>query len=784
MTDTNGHYSLVVEPEVDSIRFSMTGYRPVTKAVKTKMSQEINLSLSPRLNVLSEVIVYPKGYDPAVHLFRKIIKHKEQNNPAHFTSYRCEAYDKLEFDASNIPGKITHSRLLQPFSFVFDYKDSSDQREHQIPVFLAESIGNYYYSKDPWIEKTIYRAKKITGIKNESVIKYLDDMKQRINIYDNYIIFLKIPFISPLADNGLNYYKYTIEETKFINERRYYRLSFRPLHGGSNTFRGECWIMDKTYALTSITMEMNEGANINWVKGIAIAQDFIQLTDSTMVVSKSGLTISFSTLSKKSLGFIGRKTSYYRNIELNVPAGDSSLNNAPVIAANFSSLQQDNQFWEQNRFVPLTASEKWVYTMVDSVQKVPAFTTYSHIITALSTGYYPVGKIDLGNIYSTFTSNVIEGARFDLGLRTNAKFNNRVQLKGYAGLGTKHNTVKYALSSLFVLNRKNWETLKLSYEDDFSSLSDHNNELDEHSVFGAMMSRVPKEDIRLVNNRQAKIQYLHYYQKGFSLQLAADRRVLSPAFNTYYTYGKFTPSIIPVRGAYLDKSYNVSEATVGLRYAHRENILNGPFSRVNLGSRYPVIEFRYTRGFRIQEGALKSDFNYNKYQVSVSQHLLIPGFGKVIYSIEGGITDGVLPILLLDVAKGNNTYYYDRYAFNNMNRYEFVSDHYASLLLEHHWGGFPFNRLPLIRKLKWRTVASFRALTGTMTDANKAANRYYDSSLAYHFTVPDRQPYMESGIGIENIFHLLRIDAVWRLSYKNRPDIVKFGLKASIQFSF
>ena len=785
ITDSLGHFELMVSPDIDSMRFSMMGYQTITRAITKKTSQEINLSLAPETNTLTEVVVYPKGYDPAVHLFKKILEHKEQNNPAHFNNYQSEVYDKLQFEAGNFSEKAIGSRLLKPFSFVFTHTDpGASPAKPRVPLFITESLADYYYSKKLGKEKTIYKARQVTGIRNETIIQYLDDLKQQINLYDNYLMLMKVSFISPLADNGLSYYKYHMEERKTIGNRKYFRLSFRPLHSSSNTFFGECWVIDRTYALQSISVQMNAGANINWVKDIALSQDFMPLgADSAMAITKTMLSINFITLSKKSLGFIGTRSSYYRNIRINDAVTDSVLLQL-AIADQPVITQPGTHFWEQHRFAPLTSRDQWAYTMIDSIRKVPAYTTYRNMLTALGTGYYPAGKIDIGNLYKTFTANIIEGPRLNLGFRTNANFSKWYQFRGYAGLGMKYNTFKYALSHLFILNRKNWETVRLSYEDDFTPLSDHLNELNENSIFGALMRRVPRGHIQLVNTEQAKIQYQHFYQNGFSVQLSLDKRVLSPAFNTYYTYGKFTPNIVHLAYPHQGKTYKVSEASVGIRYAYKEKIYAGPFTRLSLGSKYPIVEFKYTHGFQVEGGMLQSDFGYNQYRLSVSQQVNIPSLGKINYTLEGGITDGTLPILLLDVAKGNDTYYYNRYAFNNMNRYEFVSDHYASLLLEHHWGGFPFNRLPLLKKANWRTVTSFRALSGSMTDANKTANKFCDNALTYHFIVPDKIPYMETGVGIENIFRVVRVDAIWRLTYRDRPGIVNFGLKASLQFNF
>lgn len=763
----------------------MMGYRTVVKPVEKKMSQEINLHLQTVANDLANVIVYPTGYDPAVQLFKKILKNKSGNNNPNISSLQCELYEKLELDANNLSEKVRQSRLLKPFSFVFDHKDSVNNKEGHIPIFLTESIADYYYSRESKTEKTVIRAKQVTGIKNESMLQYLDDLKQKVNIYENYPVFFKVAFISPLADNGLNFYKYTIEERKMVEGRKYFRLSFHPLRSGTNTFTGECWVIDKTYAITSITMQMDKTANINWVGNIMLSQEFTSVSDSIMMITKDVLSIQFLTLSDKAPGFIGQKSSYYRNILFNSPMIDErAVNEGSLMSEQTGSLKKDNAYWQINRFVPLTKSEKWAYTMVDSIRKVPAFAAYSKVVSALGTGYYPVGKVDIGNIYKVFTANPVEGNRYTIGLRTNNTFSNRIQLKAYAGIGMKKQKLKYGLSALFVLNQAEWENIQLKYQDDYASLTDHMNELNENSVFGSLLRRTTvKGKIKLTNTRVFSIQYEKYYANGFSFQLTADKRTLSPAFNMYYTSGKFKP-IFPDSPGSGPREYNVTEAAISVRYAYKEKYVISHFNRVSLGSKYPIIELRYTKGFRINDGVLKSDFNYHKYTVSVSQQVNIAPFGSVSYIIDGGIVSSVLPVVLLNVAKGNDTYYYNRYAFNNMNRYEFVSDRFASVMIEHRWGSFPFNRLPLIKKLNWRSVTSFRALTGSLDNANKTTNKSNDNANSYHFTVPDKIPYMEAGVGVENIFHVLRIDAIWRLTYKDKPGATNFGLRAGFQFSF
>ena len=284
----------------------------------------------------------------------------------------------------------------------------------------------------------------------------------------------------------------------------------------------------------------------------------------------------------------------------------------------------------------------------------------------------------------------------------------------------------------------------------------------------------------MINNEEASIHYNKYFNNGFAVNIEAKASSLTPYFNVYYTYGKFLPFVTP--GDY--SRYQTNQVTASIRYAYREKFITQHFRRGSLGSNYPIITLNYTKGFKLNNGLLKSDFDYDKAGLEITQDFTDGRIGQLSYTLSSGITNGILPIILLDVQKGNDTYYYNKYAFNNMNRFEFVADKYVSLLLEQNFQSFPFNYFPLIKKFKWRSLATFRGVLGDMSEQNKIANGYYDTTINYHFTVPSKEPYMEVGLGVENIFHLLRIDAVWRLNYLDNPGIAKFGIKGSIQFKF
>jgi len=420
---------------------------------------------------------------------------------------------------------------------------------------------------------------------------------------------------------------------------------------------------------------------------------------------------------------------------------------------------------------------------MDTLNKIPAVITYGKIIDVLSSGYYNLGKIDIGNLYGTYYSDRIEGSRFNAGFRTHSTFSEKFRLKGYLGYSTRDKKFRYALGTLFVLNKKQWSTLNVVYSNDIvSSYNNNDDEFDQNSIFGTLLRRIKSSEIRLVNNRELNISYNKFFINGIGVKINARSSTLTPYFNVYYTHDNFTPFIVTKPG--YNNSYKSNEAALTLRYVYKEKFITEHFRRGSLGSNYPIINLTYTKGFKVGNGLLKSDFNYNKWDINIQHDFADGRLGQLTYTLQGGITKGILPILLLDVQKGNDTYYYNPYVFNNMNRYEFAADKYASLLVEQNFGSFPFNHIPAIKKFKWRSLATFKSVIGNMSESNKIANGFYDTTLDYHFSIPDKVPYMEAGVGIENIFHFLRLDAIWRLNYLQNKNVPAFGILASVQFKF
>jgi Family of unknown function (DUF5686)/CarboxypepD_reg-like domain len=780
ITDDNGKYSFLISNKTDSIAISMIGYETESKAVTKKDEQVIDFHAVPSANTMAAVVISVKQrYTKAQRLILNVIKHKSVNDAFNYKTFQSQIYDKMEVDLKNLPEKIQNNRLLRPLAFAFNNEDTTADHDILMPVFLSEINANYYYRKNPEKDRYVYTAIKSSGFDNKSILTFIDKLYKKVNIYDNNIKLVDVNFISPISDNALSYYDYHILDTAFFESHRCIQVQFTAQHYGSNTFNGYLWIADTSYAVKSLVMRMDKNANVNFVKKFEISQFFRPDSIQPFLPEKTILYMDLVVPLKKQTGVIAKKTIIYKDIILDNKSIDTAFDKKYIPISAFAT--DSAKLRPIDRFEPLSKSEKSVYDLMDTLNKIPIVVTYYKILSALGTGYYSAGHIDLGDFYYIYTNNLVEGNRFTFGAKTNYKFNQHLQIKGYGGYAFRDNKFRYLLSSVFVLNPHNWTTLTLEQSSDITGAYDHGDELDQNSIFATLLRRVKYSQSRLVNSSFTGIKFLKYLNSDWAVGANINHNIITPFFNVFYTHDNFKPYLDSLSGT---DHYDVNEASVSLRWSHKERYVTQHYFRGSLGGYFPIVTLTYTKGIKINNGLLKSDFNFSKWNLYLEHNFPDGRIGQLSYIIDGGITNGVVPIVLLNVLKGNDTYYYNKYAFNNMNRFEFATDRYIGLLLQQSFGSFPFKYFPVMKRLKWRSLVTFRGVIGGMSEANKIANGYYDSSISYHFTVPDKKPYLEAGVGIDNIFHFFRIDAVWRLDYLNNPDICKFGLKASMQIKF
>jgi hypothetical protein len=564
-------------------------------------------------------------------------------------------------------------------------------------------------------------------------------------------------------------------DSMYLDGRKCYKVSFRPKREGQNTFIGDLWINDTTWAIKRLSMTMAKGANINYISRMSLYQDYVPVTDSVWLCKKDKFIVDFISPKKNSAGLIGRKTTSYKNIIANNPFIDSVFKDKLDIITLAGAINQKDAFWNRERHDSLSHNEKNIYKLVDTIQSLPVYKRYSQALNTLGSGYFPSGKIEFGPWYYLFSKNRIEGYRVGFGLESTNLFSKKVWLSAFGAYGFKDVTYKFDFKGVYVPIKKPRLEFKARYLKDIITYNQLPEELGENNIFGFLMRRVDYP-AKLTGNEEFQFSILKEWLLGWSEKVSLVQSQLRPYFDLK-SQNNFSGSFA---------TYNNAELILTSRFAYREKFVSGEFLRASIGSDYPIVSLQMHKGVK---GWFASKYDYQKVRLQIDDNFNTGIIGSFYYSIiaEKIWNKDPMPIFLLGVMPGNDTYYFDKYAFNNMNRYEFVADEYVSMRLTEYLGGFPFNYVPAMKKLKWRTFLGSKMTWGNMNEKNKAFNGYVNGQTVNPFEIAAKVPYIELGTGIENIFKFLRIDFVWRLNYLEKTKYLyaaPLGIKASLQVAF
>lgn len=769
-TDFDGKFALESRKATDTLVASYIGFVTKYLPVKRNQFQTIEILLEPERYELQGVVITP-GENPAEILLRKIIDHKPQNDPDKVETFQCQAYTKMQFDVNNLSDKFRNRRVLEPFKFVFEQMDTSVVNgKVYLPVMMSETFSDLYFRKSPRVRKEIIRASQISGVENASMSQFVGNLAQDVKVYDNFINLFQKNFISPISGFGLLYYKYYLVDSTFLDNKWCYNIVFKPRRKQEFAFTGNFWVNDTSFAIKRLEMRMVGDANINFVNDMVISQEFEPAADGQWMLTREQTIADFNVIedAKITTGFFGTRTVLYSNYDFG-PVKDEKIYSTPnnIIVLDDANRKTD-EFWEQSRPEALTHREASVYKLSDTLKKMPLFNTYLDIIKMIATGYYVKGNFEYGPYASTYSFNAIEGNRFRFGGRTSNDFSTRLLLSGYLAYGTRDRTLKYNAGFMYMLGKTPDRVLTGSYTYDMEQLGMAQGAFREDFILNSIFRRNPQDKLSMVS--EYKGSYKHEWFTGFHNTLAVkNRRIFTLGGSGIKLYDPVSQDYV------LRTEITTTELAVDIHYGYREKVLAGEFERVVVSSQYPVFNLQYAYGVN---GLFGGEFEYHSLKFNASQWFSFLSAGWMKYTVEAGKTWGTLPFPLLKIQPGNETFYHDDYAFNLMNYYEFISDEYVSYHMIYHMEGFLLNRVPAIRKLKWREVVSLKGAVGHTSYKNK----FYNELPAGSYFIS--KPYMEAGLGIENIFRFIRVDAVWRLFYNDHPNIKPFGILVSMNFDF
>lgn len=766
-TDIDGNYKLETTTVSDSIQVSYIGYFTSSKPILNRKEQLLDFFLQPEAANLGEVTVHP-GENPAWRIMREVIDHRDENDPSYLDAYQYDSYNKVEFDMNNIPKSYEDKKVLKPVKFVFNYIDSTNvQEKPYLPVFISESTSEFYYRNSPRAKKEVIKATQFSGFKSQSVAQFTGEMYQNVDMYASTFLLFGQEFNSPLSSSWKVFYKYYLIDSSFLNGHWCYQIQFKPKHKQEFAFTGNMWISDTTFALARLEMTIPHDVNLNFVQGFSVIQEYSKIENKYWMLSKNKLIIDFA-LAKKTLGVYGRKTTLYSNFRINKPQNQKFYSFTNNLIVEDSAGERSKAYWDTIRKEPLSREEKNIYKMVDTIQTLPIYNLSYKIATTILTSYTRVGNFEIGPEGNFYSYNTVEGSRIRFGGRTSDKFSNWYELSAYGAYGFKDNKMKYSLGFKTFITRKPWQQLELHYSNDYIILGSTDNLFGSDNILTSILARTPLSNLTAL--QETKFTYDRDIFTGLEVKLSVFDRIFSPLQNAQYLY-------YGENGTIQNKLYiNNPGFQLYLNFAYNDKYIESTMSRMDVGTRYPTLQLLYTVGFK---GIFNGDYQYHRIDIGLSEVVHINPFGDTHYIIAGGKIWGIVPYPLMTLHPGNETYIYDPTAYNLMNYYEFGSDQFVSLRVEHHFEGFFFSKIPLFRKLKWREIAGAKFLVGRINEQN-IQTLILPSNLASL----NNGPYSEADLGIENILKVIRIDAVWRLSYLNNPNVTRFGIMGTLQLIF
>jgi hypothetical protein len=782
VTNEDGHFYIESPNTYTALIVSFTGFNdreiPLTKAVN------YNFKIVLREGEhLKEIVVYSgktsKKNNPALDILRKIWERKRKNGLHMFDQYQMEKYEKVEFDMNTIDSALMKNKIFKGMEFIFNHVDTSDVTgKTYLPIFINEALSDVYGDNKIKKVKEILKANKNSGFEtNQQIIAFIKDLYAEYNIYDNYLTFFDKSFTSPLSRTGIDVYNYVLRDSAYINKKWCFNIVFYPRRKNELTFKGDFWVNDTTFAIKNINMAVTKSANINWVKDIYIEQEFEVLNDSVFLLTKDYMMSDFALRKKEeSRGIYGKRTTYFRNHEFNKEK-PKDFYKEDVNFIDNEVYQKPEEYWDEHRFEELSKDEKGVYQMLDTLKTNKKFQRLTSLVEILGSGYIQRGNFDYGPIFSTFGYNEVEHLRVRAGGRTYFGRNDPWRLQGYLAYGFGDDKFKYGLSGKWMVAKKNRVILsggnRRDVEQIGASLTNTNDVLGRSFASSAVFTTSSNGKLTNINltTLACEIEPI----KNLAIQGGVSYRTLESASPTFsLDYYKVLPTPENPAGL-VESQVTQAETNIQVDFTPRRKTIGFGVERSEVDSPYSRVFLNYNNGLK---GLFNSDFDYHRLQLYYRQPLIIGAIGRTNFTTELGKTFGTVPLGLMSIVPGNQTYFTIDNTFSNLNFYEFVADTYATFQVDHHFNGKLFAYVPYMRKLNLREIVFARGVYGTVSDANVAINA---SGLVYRAPDPG---YWEYGFGIGNIFKVFRLDFAWRGNYRDVPGAQNFTIKGEFGFYF
>ncbi len=778
-TDFEGYFEMRTLKRADSLWCSYTGYQRQSLPVRdTAVSIELNFELFRREVNDKEVVIRVKG-NPAERIIKMASENRDINNPDRLEQWECESFTRITVAVNNISDAIKKRKIGQQIGPLFDTISflSADSQKSVLPVFMSESLSDYYYNRNPKVWKEQIRATRVKGVGIQDgtlVAQVLGSSFVSYNFYQNTVVLLDKGLVSPVSAAALAVYSVKIADVDNSGPRKIYNIKIKPRNPKDLAFSGNVWIEDSSFALMRLALEVNNSSNLNYVEKFKITQEYERTETGAWINTKSRILVDVVEVNTKAAGLVATSTTTYRNIKVN--QGRPMSFYAEKVGVSDQALHKPDSFWTQARHEPMSGAELRVFNKIDTLVNLPVMRTYVDVVNFLVDGYVKKGGLGIGPYQYLFSYNPWEGFRNRLGFETNIHFSNKWLLRGFGAYGYRDQRLKYQLQATYILNRKKWTTFMAYRRAD----------VDQIGITDVDFSSSMFTAFNLLSSNQLNFTTENVFKWGSDISRGLRMNItlrtrdyqFKPLGNYVFAYLRD-----PSDATSAVNRFNTTVVGVDFRFAPRDYFLVNDNERIQVSAEGLVFYLNYTHGFKNVFGG---EFNFDKIRASADYTKTWGFAGRTHLVAEVAHTFQTLPYPLLNVHVGNQSFVYSQRAYNQMNLFEFITDRSYALAVDHHLGGLLCNRIPLIKNLKWREVITAKAIYGTLSEQNKTLQPQFFQGLPVtpFTTFNNRDPYLEVGYGIENIFKFFRIDAVHRITYRTANGARNFGLKFSFGMNF
>lgn len=795
--DKNGFFTIERRND-EYLTFSAVGYKTLSILIGPNTPSEMRITLKSETKRLNEVTIkakrgkYSRKNNPAVELMKRVIAAKKRTDLSNHDYYQFNKYQKLTFAINDIsPAQLENEKTQKKQWLINQIEVCQYNNKLILPLSVDETVTQNLFRKDPKNEKTIVLGQNTTGVNDliqtgdvlNTVIK---DVFTDVDIYDDQIRLLQYPFTSPIGKDAIDFYRFYIVDTLYVDNDECYHLQFVPNNQQDFGFRGELWVLtDTTLHVKKCKLTLPKKTDVNFTDNLSILQEYTKLPNGEWALTTDDMIVEMSVV-KFMTKFIVIRTTRMSNYAFNkIP--DREFKGKAKIKYDPNSKMRDDDFWATNRMVHLTNGESSMSSFITGLSNTKGFKYILFGLKALIENFVETGKksyVDIGPINTMISTNFIDGLRTRLSAQTTANLSPHFFLSGYYARGWKSHKDYYKGQLTYSFNKKEympWEfpkrTITFMSTYDVCSPSDKFMPTDKDNVFTAFKwTEVDK--MMFYNRQELAFEYEQYWGLKTTVKLKTEE---NEACGSLY----FKP--LATNGGASVNRIRTTEASFQLRYSPGETYVNTKQRRLRVNFDPPVFTISHTVGVK---GVLGGDYDYNLTEASIYKRFWLNSWGKLDVSVKGGVQWNKVPFPLLIMPAANLSYIVEDETFNLINNMEFLNDRYASLDVSWDLNGKIFNRIPLIKKLKWREWLGIRCLWGTLTDKNNPTlERNAGDPVLMQFPegsyiMDPKRPYIELVAGIHNIFKLLHVEYIHRLNYNNLPTATKNGVRIMIRLTF